>query len=378
MKVFLVFFCLFCAVVINAYAGNPPPLLFAYFIPSDKQPIPDYVERMDKIMQEVQKFYLQSMVSNGYGSLTFKLDRDASNHLKVYVVHGKNPMLSYGRKSSGQIRSETKAALVASGINPDSRVLVIFHVLLDKQGDKTIEISPYVGTGDNLAGTAWFYDDERLDPNKLASKSPGGYYMYPCSIGHFNSEYIGGIAHELGHAFGLPHVAGLKSIPGYSLMADGNHHYGEELRNEGAGTYMHPASAMLLSHCRSFVGDLVGAKAHPQVQFRSLRGTFADTNKTLTLKGNLICQPSAFGIIAYNDDKAIPSDYDATGWISQVDQDGNFELIIAGIKPGDFALRLQVVCNTGATHTFTMSYHVDDKGVPDLSKLTMSGRDEIK
>jgi hypothetical protein len=52
-------------------------------------------------------------------------------------------------------------------------VLVIFQVLLERQGDKTIEIGSYVGAGDHYSGTAWFYDDEKLDPGLLGSKSPG-------------------------------------------------------------------------------------------------------------------------------------------------------------------------------------------------------------
>ena len=375
MKPVLTLFCLLCAFAKEVGAANPPPLLMTYFIPSDKQPIPGYVERMDKVMSEVQRFYRRSMESNGYGSLTFMLDRDAASHLRVYVVRGKKQMSDYGRQSSGKIREEVKASLMAAGVNPDNHVLVIFQVLLDRQGDKTIEIGPYVGTGDNLTGTCWFYDDERLDPGKLNSKAPGGYYMYPCSLGHFNSEYIGGIAHELGHALGLPHVAGLKTTPGHSMMAVGNHHYGEELRHEGAGSYLHPASAMLLSHCRSFVGDIADARIHPKIQFRDLHSVYDSTNHKLMLNGNIICEPSTFGILAYNDDEGIQSDYDATGWISSVDRGGNFKLEIEDVKPGNFELRLQVVCKTGATHTFKLNYQVDNDGTPDLSKLNTSSPD---
>jgi hypothetical protein len=366
----LILVALFCGAEICVFANNPPSLLFAYFVPNDRKPIPGYVERMDRVMQEVQSFYRQSMISNGYGPLTFTMDHDATGKLKVYLVQGKDPMLTYGRKASGQIRDEVKASLLADGINPNSKVLVIFQVLLDRQGDKTVEIGPYVGTGNNRTGTAWFYDDDRLDPSQLASKAPGGYYMRPCSIGHFNSEYIGGIAHELGHAFGLPHVAGLNSNPKHSLMANGNHTYGDELRDEGAGTCLHPASALLLSHCRSFVGDLPEANVSPTVAFTALRGRY-ETN-TLVLDGGIISKPPAFGIIAYNDDKAISGDYDATGWISRVDAGGHFQLRIGNIQPGDFQLRLQIVCVSGATRTFPMDYEVNDQGVPDTNRFTMS------
>lgn len=319
--------------------------MFAYFIPSDRQPIPDYAERIDVIMRRVQDFYRQSMISNGYGPLTFTLDHDASGKLKFFEVHGKNPELTYGNKSSGLVRDEVKAALKAQGINTDSRVLAIFQILRD---------GSYVGSGNNVSGTLWVKDDEKLDPRKF----------------DFAVSRCGGIAHELGHALGCPHVAGPKSNPQRSLMANGNYTFGDELIGKGPGTYLHPASAMLLAHCRSFVGDLPDAKARPNVLFTKLRGQYA-TN-TLVLDGRLICTPPAFGIIAYNDNQAIPGNYDATGWISRVDAYGNFQLRIGEIKSGDYQLRLQVVCYSGATRTFPIDYHVNEDGLPDLNKLTMS------
>ena len=83
------------------------------------------------------------------------------------------------------------------------------------------------------------YDDQRLDPRLLSSKAPGGYYGGPCSLGEFNSHYIGGLAHELGHAFGLPHDCqreAERAKRGLSLMGGGNHTYGQEQRGEGPGT----------------------------------------------------------------------------------------------------------------------------------------------
>jgi hypothetical protein len=351
-------------------ANNPPPLLFAYFVPNDRQPIPGYLERMDRLMQEVQRFYRQGMATNGYGPLTFSLDRDAVGHLKLFMVKARKAMHEYGRNSSGEIRAEVRSALMAQGINPDSRVLVIFQVLLDRQGDKSIEIGPYVGAGNNLSGTAWFYDDDRLDPRQLGSKAPGGYYVdHPVSLGEFNSHYIGGIAHELGHAFGLPHVCGLKTNPKQSLMGYGNHSYGQELRHEGAGTYLHPASAMLLAHCRSFVGDIPQATARADVSIASLQGQY-ETN-TLVIDGAVVSAPPAFGMVAYNQEKGDAGGYDATGWVSRADPQGHFQLRITGMHPGDYRLRLEVVCFSGATRTFPIEYNVNEQGIPDTSKFTM-------
>ena len=181
--------------------------------------------------------------------MTFRLDRDKAGTLRVHLVRGKRPMLSYGRNASAAVRAEVKAAMAAAGVNVDRETVVIFELLLAWEGGKAMEIGPYCGRGTHLAGTAWVYDDKLLDPNKLPSKAPGGYYRRPVSIGRFNTHYIGGVAHEMGHGFGLPHVCERQAdrkTDGRALMGGGNHTYGQEKRGEGPGTFLHPVSAMLL------------------------------------------------------------------------------------------------------------------------------------
>src|ERR1039458_9138812 len=71
------------------FAGSKPPLLIAYFVPSDRTPIPGYVDRLDRVMTEVRGFYRRGMEAAGYGPMTFDLARDKEGKLSVYVVRGK-------------------------------------------------------------------------------------------------------------------------------------------------------------------------------------------------------------------------------------------------------------------------------------------------
>ena len=64
-------------------AAEPPPVRIAYFVPSDRQPIDGYVERLDRVMTEVQRFYREGMQAAGYGPKTFRLDRDSRARLRV-------------------------------------------------------------------------------------------------------------------------------------------------------------------------------------------------------------------------------------------------------------------------------------------------------
>ncbi len=360
-------------------AGTRPVVRVAYFVPSDCKAIPGYEERLDRVMTEVQRFYREGMKAAGYGPMTFALDRDESGKLRVRLVKGREPASAYGRNSAGKVRKEVRAALRRQGIDMDRETVVIFETLLLWKGRKAVEVGPYCGGGNHLAGTAWVYDDARLDPRLLISKKPGGYYHRPCSIGEFNSHYIGGIAHELGHAFGLPHVCQRRADRGRgrALMGAGNHVYGRELRGQGPGAFLTKNSAMLLSHARPFAGDLPGARRKPKCKLRAFDAAFEDGKLILT--GRVDASPRAFGIAAYNDPTKRPADYDAVGWTCDVAKDGTFRLEIGELLPGRYQLRLRVCHVNGATSRYAFDYEVDAQGRPGLSvfRYTLPLRDAL-
>src|SRR5438445_701049 len=90
--------CAFLVACMGALAESKPALLVAYFVPSDRLAIPGYVERLDGVLTEVQRFYREGMKAAGYGSLTFDLARDKEGKLEVHTIQGKHPMHDYGRE----------------------------------------------------------------------------------------------------------------------------------------------------------------------------------------------------------------------------------------------------------------------------------------
>ena len=346
---------------------TPPPIRVVYFIPSDRKALAGHVERLDRVMTEVQRFYRDGMAAAGHGPRTFELERDAEARLRIHVVQGKHPMETYGRNDSGAVRAEVKVALNTEGVDIDREVVVIFQVLLKWDGNKATEVGPYVGGGNGRYGTAWVYDDERLDAQLLGSKEPGGYYGRPCSIGEFNSHYVGGVAHELGHAFGLPHDC--QSIAegkrGKSLMGGGNHTYGQEKRGEGPGSFLSPVSALLLRYSRPFAGELADAAVPPASQLSDLEAQYADGRITLT--GSAKGRPPVWALAAYDDLGRIASDYDAVGWICTVAGDGRFRLEIGEMRPGLSQFRIRTCHTNGSTVIHAFDYTVDAQRVPDLA-----------
>lgn len=349
-----------------APARGRPVVRVAYFVPTDRRPEPDHRARLDRVMTEVQRFYRDGMDANGYGKLTFDLDRDAAGALRVHEVAGKGPMRDYGRDASDTVRREVRAALAKDGLDVDAETVVIFQLLLDWRGGKAEEIGPYVGGGGPRGGTAWVYDDARLDPRLLPSREPGGYYHGPCSIGRFNTHYVGGVVHELGHAFGLPHDCEAdadRPRRGRSLMGGGNHTYGQERRGEGKGAFLSAASALPLS-----VHPLFTGKRSPVVPLtcRFTELTAAHEGGRLVLTGRLAGSPRAVGLVARNDPTDPPGDYDAVGWTCPVAADGAFRLEVGELKPGEHDLRLAAYTEAGDARPLTVRYRTDPARVPDL------------
>lgn len=356
---------------IAGYAAElvkPPVIRVAYFAPSDREPIPGYVERIDRVLIEIQRFYREGMSAAGYGPMTYELERDKQNRLIVHLVRGPKPMLEYGRNSAGVVAGVVKDSLRAEGLDPKNEMVVIFANLLDWQGNKAVEVGPYCGGGDNHAGTAWVYDDKLLDPRMLNSKEPGGYYGRPCSVGEFNSHYIGGAAHEMGHAFGLPHVCQTKvekKAHGLALMGGGNHSYGNELRGEGKGSFLSDNSALILSRNRYFAGDLPAALEKATCEFAELGARF--DKGSLVISGRLAANPQAVGVAIYDDLASINDDYDAIGYFTKVDKDGRFRVEISELRRGRSEMRFRTVHQNGRVSTISLGYEVGDKDVPDTS-----------
>ena len=94
--------------------------------------------------------------------------------------------------------------------------------------------------GNSKRGTAWQLDSPELDTRNLSLKKPiidDGEYG-KISLGKHNSIFIGGIAHELGHALGLPHCrerSDEKEDHGTALMGERQPNLFDEVRDEGKG-----------------------------------------------------------------------------------------------------------------------------------------------
>lgn len=369
-----------CLAIALALAPGVRPLRLVYYSPSDLSPLPAAEERIDKVLKNVQAWYSDQMGKCGYGKLTFALDRLAAGKLRIIQAKGELPLSRHGREKEDceeSIHRVVKAAVRTAGLDPEKETVLVFSNLLVWKDNRNYEIGPFYGAGSARSGECWVFDDPLLDPDKLDSKEPGGWYWSgPVSLGKFNTTYIGGIAHELGHAFGLPHERETHeetTMKGVSIMGPGNHHYGEQLRGEGPGAFMTQATAFPLSLHPCFIKNGSSAKV---AESRTLVVTdlqvAAAGKGALEILGRAVGTPAIVGLVGY-DDPDSSNDDDSQIATTKIATDGKFRLKlpppVPGRGSGAFSLRLSFYHQDGDPSRRSAEFHRTEEGGAPLSSI---------
>ena len=350
-----------------------------YWTPSDREPAPRHAERLGAIMEDIRDFYAREMKRLGFGPMTVRLDYAAGGKMKVHLVKGRKPYADYDVKSGGPIRNECLTTLRAAGIDPERETIVIFCNMSNWDAEKATisQNSPYYAGGSNRQGTAWQVDSPILELDSLAKKEPrvkDGQYG-DISIGRYNSIFIGGICHELGHALGLPHNRERpdeEAAFGTALMGSGNRSYGENLRDEGKGSFLTLAHGLKLASHPIFCGSVKGIDLKPNAELKDVK--VANKGKSFTYSAKVTADPPPYAVLGYMDPEG-GGDYDATTCTAVPDEQGNFTLeanALAAGKAGVFRVVVVQANGTassfaGASTPFTYPYLVAKDGSVDLS-----------
>lgn len=350
-------------------------LHFVLWTPKGRPAPERYEERLTRIMTHIRDFYEREMERLGFGPRSIKLPMEGDK-LKIHLIEGKKPEAAYGMSSGAEIRKECLPVLRAQGINADEETLVLFCNLAQWDAERLIftHQSPYYAGGTARGGTAWQLDSPELDTLNLPRKEPlirDGQYGR-ISLGKHNSIFIGGIAHELGHALGLPHCRERpdEATRGTALMGSGNRSYGDELRNEGKGSFLTLAHALRLASHPQFSGSIKGLKSPVTAELTELKLTAR--GKAIEVSGTLSATPPVYAVVAYFDPEG-GSDYNATTANAIPDGEGRFTVSCDALVPGKAGeLRLIPLHVNGSTGgwlsqtRFKYPYQVKADGTPDL------------
>ena len=345
--------------------ARPRPLYVVYFTPKDREPFPRWQERLDAIFTDIQQFYRDGMASNGYGPMTFPLERDAQRRLTIHHVRGTRPRAFYTGATGGEMREEVRTALLKEGIDIERETIALIHATAQTKRDRTHGDSPYYGSGSCSSGTAWANDQEWIDLAQVTNRDTNVFYRdRPMSLGAYNSTMIGGIAHELGHALGLPHVRPRSCDTATPLMGSGNYTYRNERRNDGTGSFLSAPSALLLSQHPLFTG----APVPDQPASADLAAFSAVwSQQCMVIHGQVTGCPPIQGIALYADPEG-DSDYDAIGYAAPASSSGTFSATVGEFCLCAHELRLGF-CHRGGQVSWEGMPCLLSNGVPLIAEL---------
>lgn len=385
--------------IIDSYQGphpaSPPKQLrIVYFTPSDRAPAPGYEQRLGAIMEDIHDFYRDGMNRLGFGPKSFALEHDSSGRLVIHFVKGTEPDASFpvlqerpgtGAPKGGEmVKAECLPPLKAEGIGFDTNTLLIFCNLAnwDEKARTFRHHSPYYGDYDENHGLCFAADSVILNLNDITNREPilHDEEYGDLSLGKFETIFIGGIAHELGHAFGLPHCGERwdEKPLGTSIMGVGNHTYRDERRNEGKGSFLTMASAMRLASNPWINGSDKGWEEKPRLNECDLalttnvtRVDLAGRSGALRIEGTVQGTPPVYGVIAYFD-SIHDGGYSAPTATSVPDAQGRFAIEISDLAQcGNGEIRVEFCHANGAVSEARLGFAVTAQGAVDLSQWQM-------
>lgn len=385
--------------IIDAYhnprpANSPKKLRIVYFTPSDREPAPEYEQRLGAIMEDIHDFYRDGMQRLGFGPRSFAMERDGSGRLIIRLVKGSEPDASFrtwpGKMGTGSpeggamVKDECLPVLNAAGIGFDDETLLLFCNLAnwDAQARTFRHHSPYFGQYDRNHGLCFAADSIILKVDDIPKSEPVLHdeEYGDMSLGKFETIFIGGIAHELGHAFALPHCGERRDEQsrGASIMGLGNHTYRDERRHEDAGAFLTMASAMRLASHPLFNGSDKNWGQEPKLAQCELtlstnltRADLAGRPGALRIEGTVNGTPPAYGVIAYFD-SVHDGGYEAPAATTVPDAQGRFALEISDLAQcGNGEIRVEFCHANGALSERWLGFAVTPQGSVDLSQWRM-------
>ncbi len=151
-----------------------------YFVPRHRQPQPNIDAKLDRLIKDVQRFFADEIERHGFGRKTFQFETDGRGNAVVHRVTGNFPDTYYHQDTASKVVKE---------VSPRFDFTKNVYLLIVDVSSELID--SVCGRGGEFWNTAGDW---------------GGHAFIPAS-GECLNTHLGFelTAHELGHAFGLPH-----------------------------------------------------------------------------------------------------------------------------------------------------------------------------
>ena len=366
-------------VILNYHKDAPDPeskLRVVYFVPKDQQPLRGYADRLDRVMNDINEYFISELSRYGVATKGLPLERE-NGKLLLHVVTGKMTTDKYHHESGNRTREEIAQALKGKFDLTREHVLVFYALCQQEDSGRYIFDAPYYGGGSNRRGLCHAADCELLDPKQLTNTEQQIVYTehyYPRveeSVAKFNTKYLGGSAHELGHGLGLPHDAGGPLDPpnAPSLMGGGNLHYRQEVWKGGPPTYLSIATALRLVANPLLAKSDRGRWDKLKTEWHEMKYDVSrESNAALSIHGDIDTNIPAFAVIAYVLPIRNRTDHGSKTYPADV-KDGSFDLAIRDLKPDTYKIKIvSIHANGSVSQPIEKHLTVRSLGTPILSE----------
>ncbi len=295
-----------------------PAVRIVFFTPSDLAAPAGIAERLTQIAEATERFLFEEMTRRGYPPAAKKLFRRAQDgSVEVLQIKGEQPVSSgkYGQPNYGE--EVIKQAARQYHVATKGQVWWIFVYL----GDRPVRFENFAGGGNPRDG-GWAMVNYDSLPGKIRPDQA-------LAEGFNGQVFLKGMIHELGHAFGLPHIGpDLALDMGNSLMGPTTAAFTRRNCPKPEKVYLsEPSAAMLWKH-PVFSGAAMDRFRPPSVKLVDYRAVFEEREDAISISGKLITDQPAHSVVLL-DDLGRPKDlYWCHGYAARIGSDGLFQIKI--------------------------------------------------
>jgi|GEM_PF-3512520 len=351
-----------------------------YFHAADQKPLNNWQERLTVTLEDVSKFYKEEFAKFGIQSEGIPFEKQHDGQFVFHVIQGSLLSKEYNIRSGNKIQNEIYNKSNHQIDFLKDHVLII-NGLCDKREDGCYFFhAPYYGTGNSVYGVRYVADCELLDSRLLSDTTQRMTFteMFvtgkKCTVAEFNSWYIGGIAHEMGHLFGLPHDFGNPldlGLSTLSLMGQyGSRRYREYLWNSQKSSVFTSAGILqLLNH--PVFAQTKKLQNTDLLDFKLYDFKFLRNSKGIVVKMNYKAKMPPYGVVALLR-PTVWSEYFNRSFSTFCTEKDSLSIGIGFLTNTKYFLQLKFLFPDGSVVNSSKVFTVDNKG--DAKELPSNKR----
>jgi hypothetical protein len=353
-------------------------LAIVYFIPSDLDTLPNWKKRLSDVMIYAQGWYSNAMNNAGYGAKTFGLKQDGTTgNAEIILIRAANPKASYGTNGAAYTTEINNYFTSHPGLKTSNHVLILVPAFgydnNTTEGPQPLEgVQPFYGYGRYCFAN----DNPYMNMALKGVLNPGRNNF---------AKWVGGMMHELGHAFNAPHD---RQWVSQNIYANGtNTNYKEPIMAlsnyylEVRPTFITDAEAAIFNACEVFNNDNKTYYGAVTSKINKIYTNYDAGLGAIVVSGKFTSSGTVNKILYYNDPNVnnegtgTNKDYNAITWASSPIGTDSFRVVMPiaelDVKTNGipYELKVKLVHDNGILNE-TIYPYTFQSGVPVLDFST--------